>query len=241
MLQANELISEVQAILGRPNDTEIATSARITRWLNEAQHEIVEMTPGLHALELDATIAAVSDDIAYGLSEWTSSLIDNTSTVGDTTSNHYIAHIRSLQVKDGVDSYEMQYVPIDDWERRFPDPTNSEHGTGKPRSWTRKGEEIWLFPGGSTDFIGTALNLKGTIYAQDFTTDSETKSSLHAADRGLVYYAVARSWSAIGKHDLEAVWDAKYQRWLAEYSDKLNDLHEWHANIYGPEMRGIIT
>ena len=221
-MTGEQLIDEVQALIGRPDDTELITDARVTRWLNEAQQDIVEKCPGLLALEFDNTsLVCVSDQVAYNISDIT---------CGDDTASNYVAHLLDVFFLDGDNSFRIPYTHIDEFDGFFPDITT--RSPDKPTRWTRAGNQIKVSPRPSTDYVDYILKVKGTAYAEDFTTNDSDASDISMADNGLIYYAVGEAWASIGNEDRSLIYKQKYQSWLDDYIDKNDNIHSWDGNLY---------
>ena len=55
-----EMIDEVKRRCGRTDDAVLITDDQVTTWFNEAQVDIVDRTPGLHAVTFKNTTSHVS-------------------------------------------------------------------------------------------------------------------------------------------------------------------------------------
>jgi hypothetical protein len=115
VLTGENLIDEVRSIVGRPGSTDagVITDVRVNRWLNEAQQKIVEACPGLPSREIDDATSwyCVSDEYEYDFTNLSS----------------YCAglqpcHVLELWYRNGNESYQMDYMPLDEFNDEYPDP-----------------------------------------------------------------------------------------------------------------------
>ena len=227
-LGCNELIDEVKAAIGRDTDTVLVTDARVLRWLNKAQEEIAEQCAGLTALDIKNTTSVdFTEVLSYALSDFTSSL-------DDITTANRICHIYSAYYLDGADSIRLQFMPLDDFDGEYPDPTHSDFSPDKPKYYTRRGGNLETYPLCSTANADTDFRLDGSVYPVDFTaSDSTALSSLDHADDLLIAYAVFKAWAYIGKAEPAQLWLSKFNGLLEDYKRRNDVLHEWDANLYG--------
>jgi hypothetical protein len=230
-LGCNELITEVKAAVGRSTDTVQITDARVLRWLNKAQEEIAEQCPGLTALDMKNTVSVdFTTTLSYSLSEFTSHL-------SDVTTENRICHIYNAWFLNGADSVRLKFKPLDEFDADYPDPTSDDHEQNIPEYYTRRGNNIEVFPLPSSDWVDYDFRLDGSVYPIDFTTDSTSASSLERADDLLIAYGVFKAWSYIGGETGKAnalAWYNLFESLLADYKKKNDVMHEWEANIYGP-------
>lgn len=227
----SELISDVRNEVGREEDTVLITEEWVMMHLNKAQEEIAERCLGLHALEIKNTTSVdFTEQLSWSLSEFTSS-------IDDSTSVNRICHVRQLFYLDGNESVRLDFMPLNDFDDRFPDPTHTDSETGIPKYWTRRGNTIEIYPLSSCAYCDNDMKLTGSVYPPDFTAvDSTMATSLERADDGLVHYAVWEAWKKIGgdKGKTNAVFaKSAWEGWLAEYRERNDLLHEWDANVYG--------
>jgi len=184
-----ELVDEVQALVGRTGDTALCDDTRCTRWLNEAQKEVVEKVPGIHNMVFKNTTSVDTTVVlSYALTDWT---------VGDATTQSP-CHIFNVTYLDGNESVPLKYTHIDVWDEEFPDPTHSDVPVGIPQRWTRRGNAIEMIPLCATAYCDADIRLDGDFYAEDLTTNTTSPSDISGADQGLILYAVAQAWGAIG-------------------------------------------
>ena len=235
-LGLTELIVEVKAALGRETDTVLVTDARVLRWLNKAQEDIAEKCPGLTALDFKNTTSVDFTDgkLEWPLKDWTSTNSTALSTDTDNTTENHICHMYAAYFDATYSQHKIQYIPLDDFDRRYIDPTIENNALGEPRVFTRRGNNLEIFPVCSTKEVDQNFRLDGSLYPSDFTaTDSTAYSGLERADDILIAYAVFKSWSYIGEVDSAQAWLAKYNGLLQEYKTRNDTLHEWDANVYG--------
>jgi len=226
-MYCSELITEVKDYVGRSSgDNQLITDARILRWLNDAQRDIVKYCPGL--LELDfksSALYCISDQYRYSMSDITGDTTDNTAAE--------VAHVYYMQLIDGNNSYPMTFMPVDDFDGAYPDLTSDDYSRDKPCYWTRRGNYIEVNPIPDTD-MSYVLKTYGTFYAKEFTgTESTEASELEDSDDGLVYYAVHKAYAAMGNTTKTLEWKSAYESWKADYKEDNDVMMEWDWNIYG--------
>ena len=227
-LGCTELITEVKAALGRETDTALITDARVLRWLNKAQEDIAEKCTGLLALDFKNTTSVdFTHTLSYPLSDWTSSLTDNTTT-------NRICHIKAAYYAFSAESRRLQYLPLSEFDNQFIDATNVDFSTTEVSLFTRRGNSIEIAPGCNTENADKDFRLDGSLYPPDFTfTDSTAYSALDNADDLLIAYATFKAWTYIGKKEDAQGWLSMYNGLLEEYIERNNKLDEWDANLYG--------
>ena len=226
-LTGAELTDEVQAVVGRTEDTVLIDTTRVTRWLNEGQQDIVEECPGLLSREIDdvTSFYCVSDQLNYSF--------------GSFCSGYKVCHPLAIYYINGSESEKLLFLHLDDFDSEYPDPTSSDFSPDKPSVWTRRADAVEVYPRPGSDYAGAAGDLTGvlrftyTAYAEDFTTDDTDSSDISRADEGLIAYAASKAWGAIGQEALSLIWKQKYNAWLIGYKDKNDALHAWDGNIYG--------
>lgn len=223
-LTGEQLVDEVKAICGRPTDTVLLTDARVTRWLNQVQRDIAERCPGLDCLQFKntASLDLTTDGILYDLTDITAG--------SDATSVGTVVYVSSVFHVDGANSIRLDYLPLDEFDEQLIDPTSSDHGSGRPVRWTRRGQQIEIAPRPSSDYDGDTLRVDGQFYPADFTTNDSGASELEDADEGLIRGAVSEAWAAVGKHDEAALWKLRFEDWLTEYAAKNGRMEAWGWN-----------
>ena len=238
-LTGEQLVDEVRAMVGREGATNsgVITDARVTRWLNEGQREICERIVGINNMLFRNTDSlTTSADMTYAISDIT--IGDK---VADPTDIEVVNHIYGIHYIDGANSVRMQFVHTDEWDK-VTDPTSSDFGTQKPIVWTRRGDVLEIRPIPSAAFIGKNLRIDGDAYAGDFTTNDASASDISDVDEGLIRFATAKAWGAIGDLVQEDIWMKKFtnlnplggerEGWLELYKRKNDELHEWNGDVY---------
>jgi len=233
-----ELETEVQNIVGRESDTVLITDARCTRWLNQAQRMIAEKCPGVHELGFKNTTSVdFTQSLSFGLAEFT---------VGDDTASNHVCHVFGVHYLDGNESRELVFTHTDQFDSIRSDPTHSDYGFDKPFRWTRRGNNIEILPLSACAYCDKDMRLDGDFYPREFTTNDSSESSLNDADEGLILFATAKAWKAIGD-------EVRAQRtmreftnpdprggedfgWLEDYKRQNDELHEWDGGWYSDEV-----
>jgi hypothetical protein len=200
----SELIAEVQALTGRSDDAVLITSARIVRFLNDAQTEIVRFCPGHIDLEVKDADALT--------------LVTSTYSYSFAALSPAVFHLWAAYYMDGVQSYEMLYRDTEDFDRDHPDPTAY---SGMPTQWTRRAATIEVYPLPTTAENGKYIRLDYTKTPTAFSTGSLTATcQMSDAHKGLIYYSVAEAFRAIGGHQAEAdAYKGYFNEWLVDYHD----------------------
>jgi len=239
-LSCQEMIDEIQARCGRPNTTDLIDTTWCTRRINEAQKEIVEkyfLIPSLtfsNKTSLDTT-----GTVLYAVNEIT---------VGDSSTANIACHITDVWYLDGNDSRQLTFLPIDEFDNKYPDPTHSDSVFEKPAYWTRRGTEyIEIVPYCASGYWDKDLRFDGDFYAADFTTDSTSLSDISRASEGLILYGLWKAWAAIGMSNpsvaqeiinAKKAWtnpEPSYGEtlgWLEEFGDKYSQMPAWGQNFY---------
>lgn len=239
-LSCANLIDEIQALVGRPDDTELVDATRTTRWLNEAQRIIAEKVPALRPLMVDNTSLSTDQQLSYNLVDLT--VGDETAvTMADTTVS-VINRIFSIGYVDGANSRWLRYNHIDEWDK-FVDPSSSDFGEGTPIRWTRRANAIELRPIAD---VTKPLRIIGDRWPTDFTTNSSSVSELERADEGLIMFTEAKAWRAIGDEARHNIRMKQFTNanpgpneefgWLEEYGRRENELHSWDGDLYGDDI-----
>jgi len=226
-LTGEELVDEVRALTGRDDDTVLCTTARILRFLNTAQEKITKACPGLPCRYVE------------DISGWQCVTTSNQFSLASLADGSWVpAHVHEVWYRNGSQGHQMDFMPKDEFDENYPDPTDTDdYSPGKPVRWTIKGQAMHVAPFPSSDYKAAALGeatghfrVVYTAFPMDLSNNS-TVSDLSQADEGLIMYAVAEAWGAIGKEDKRAVWKQKYQNWLAEYFDDYATMSAWDNNI----------
>lgn len=224
-LTGENLVDEVQALLGRTGDTELITDARVTRWLNEAQEKIAEECPSLLALQFDVTAShtCLTTTNKYAVNEISAN--DPTEAVA--------CWVHSIYYMDGANSYPIKFLHEDEFDEEYVDLTDTSWPLDRPSHWTRRGQYIELAPLTDSGYSGDGLRFIGNRYCEDFTTNDSDTSDLSRADDGLIKYAVAQGWAAIGQEERRVLWQGYFDKWLDDYKAKNDVIHAWDGNLYG--------
>lgn len=224
-LTGAELIDEVKSLVGRDGDIVLMDSTRVRRWLNEGQRVIAEQCPGLNCTYFKNTTSVDTTQVlAFDLTDVT---------VGDST-NQEICHVFGIWYLDGNESVELIYIPVDEFDNEFPDPTHSDFAMNKPKYWTRRGQQVEMYPLCATSYCDKDLRIDGNFYPEDVTaTTSAETLDLSNADDGVVRYAVAQAWGAIGREEKFVLWQQKFNNWLEDYRNNNNLMPEWGGNLFG--------
>ena len=227
-LTGEELADEVQAATGREDDTVLITVSRITRWLNKAQRIIAEKCPDLLATHfVNTTSLDTSTQLKYAIADIT---VNSTADVSETELACYVTDVYYL---DGLNSRKLEYKFPDELDEAYPDPTHSDVAKDRPTLWTRRGNYIEMFPLCLTAYCDKDLRFDGSFYPSDFSADTTELSDLSRADEGLIFYATAKAWGAIGNEEKRIMWDTRWKNWLGEYEEQSGTLHEWDGHLYG--------
>jgi hypothetical protein len=214
-----ELITEIQCLSGRTGDTVLITSARITRWLNEAQDAIVRVCVGHLDLETRGSLAAlVSGTYQYPLSAVSPS----------------VQHVLDIAYIDGTQSKPLDYIDTDQFDDDYPDPANSGI-TGIPCQWTRRGQyiEVYPVPGSAeaTKVVKINYTKKPTAFA---VASPSAVCSMLECDNGLIWYALAEAWVVIGQNDAEVVkYRVLFKNWLED------EYRPYKDGLYGSTGDGL--
>jgi len=201
-LTLSELITEVQALTGREDDAELITQARVVRFLNMAQDEIVKTCFGhidLETKDADA-ITLATETYSYSFASLTPEVF----------------HLLDVFYMDGSMSKKLHYRDTEDFDEDHPDPTLF---SGIPTEWTRRGATIEIYPIPSESEDGKYLRVDYTKVPTAFSTSSLTATcNMAMADQGLVYFAVSEAFKSIGGHPQESAdYRNDFYTWLEEY------------------------
>ena len=237
-LTGEQLVDEVQALVGRTENQVLIDDTRVTRWLNEAQRTIAEKAPGLLALTYKNTVSLdTTAQLKWPLADITGAFTyDATTTVG-------ICHIYGVQYLDGAQSMPLRWVHIDEFDKTWPDPTNSDTPTGQPTWWTRREKAyIEIMPIGPTAIHDKDWRFDVQFYPCDLTTNTATTSKLDDADDLLIAYGVWKAWDAMGQLNSAALWKKKFSNpdpmpgedfgLLEDYIHQNGRLDMWDGNLF---------
>lgn len=223
-LSCASLAAQVQALCGRTGDTELVCVTQIARWFNEAQADIVNRCPGLHAMTFKNTTSHdTTQTLRYAIDDITA---------GDYTTQ-VISDIWDVQYLDGQNSCQLHFVHTDEFDAQWPDPTHSNSPFGKPHYWTRRGKYIEITPVCATGYCDKDLRFDGDFHAREFTSaDSSRYSDLSQADEGLTDYALSKAWRAIGDIQRAVDYSISYEAWLDQYKADNDRLNCWGGGMY---------
>jgi len=237
-LTAAEMADEVQALTGTTDtDEPLATESRITRWLNESQRIIVKKCAGIESLTFKNT---TSFDMT-SLYEFDI----NDITGGDFTTQD-IAHVWDVWYLDGNESAQLTFLPTDEFDSQYPDPTHSDIPVSFPKHWTRRAGQIEILPMSACAYWDSDLRFDGDFYPRDLSADSTEVCDISmSTDTGLIIYATAQYYAAAGKPIEARIWEKRWsnddpkneeeQGWLEDFIEANNVMHEWNGNLYWPE------
>jgi len=240
-LTGAQLTDEVQSLVGRNNDTELIDATRVARWLNEGQREISRLLPGMKSLDVKIESWCTVAQLRWDLVDLT--VGDETAVAMTDTTVSVINRIFGIHYKNGTDSARLRYTHIDEWDK-LSDPTSSDYGTGKPFRYTRRSDTIEILP--LSDTTGIPLMVLGDRWPVDFTTESSSVSELDRSDKGLIIYAVAQAWQAIGDEVKYQLGMKKFSNpdplagqdfgWVEKYRRSEDELHSWDGNLFSDDI-----
>jgi hypothetical protein len=230
MLTGAELTDEIQVLVGRPGGTdEIVDNTRCARWINECKRQICEEIPGIEKLKFKNTTSLdTTVTLSYALSEIT---------VGDLSNDDRICHIYDVWYLDGLESRRLKFVHSDEFDAKWPDPTHADMPRNIPIWWTRRGDNIEMYPLCATAYANKDLRFDGDYYDADFTTNDASASDISGADNVIIAYGVWKAWMAIGNQipgaSAEAIKaQANYTRELDDFRQHEESLTQWDGNMY---------
>jgi len=232
-LTGAELIDEVRSIVGREGAATVGviTDTRVNRWLNDAQATIVEECVGLHGMSFKNTASLdTTQTLAYAISEIT---------VGDSSTDERVCRITDVYYLDGLLSKKLVWMGTDEFDDAYADPTHSDVAKTEPTHWTRRGNNIEMFPLCLTANCNKDLRFDGDFYAGDFTLNDASGSDISSADEGLIAYGAWKAWGAIGGRAAtleEMKWKKTFNDWLDDYRNQNDDLDEWDGKMFGDEL-----
>lgn len=211
-----QLIAEVQSLTGRTGDTVLITSARVVRFLNEAQADIAKTCPGHIDLE-------VSDSDAI-------TLVAGTYSYSFASLSPTVLYPMRAFYMDGMQSQELEYVDTDEFDNEYPSPADMTPGV--PTYFTRRASSIEVYPVPTSADAGKYIRLVYTKKPTDFTTSTLTATcDMSDADQGLIYYAISEALAAIGNKDSESInWRQRYAAWLETYRQEKDGLYLAEGN-----------
>lgn len=225
------LTDEVQSLVGRTGDAVLIDNTRVTRWLNEAQEQIVKECPFIQSLRYQSnnSIDFSTDKVRYLATDITFDITFDVTT-------KMPAHIENVWRVDGADSYQLAFQPTDEFDSNLIDPTHSDFGSSTPKRWTLRGSYIEIVPRPSSDYDADTMRIDCVRYARDFTTESSSVSDITRVDKGLIYYAVAEAWAALGNEDKCSIWKKKFSNprpilmedygWFEYFKDSCDQLND---------------
>jgi hypothetical protein len=231
------LVLNVQAITGRPGDTELVTATRCFQWFNEAQYKISQYSHNIPNLQFKCltSVTVGTDDMYVGLSEITMKSADHTH-----TSPMYIGNI---SLSDGsINTYDMRYVQVDDFDGFNSDVSSAATSSGRPTIWTQRGNNIELQPRPSSDYNGYFLRITGQRQTEFTAVDTTKFSEISNCEQGLTYYAVAEAFAAIGDENKAEIWRRKFSNpqaggpadlgFLQNFGDQYARMDAWAGGMY---------
>jgi len=222
------LVDEVQAVTGRTASGEpLVDSTRIIRWFNEGQVKVVQKCVNLHSLSFKNTTSLdTTQSLKYAISDIT---------VGDNSDAERVNRIWGVSYLDGNNSEELDFMFTDDFDADYPDPTHSDIAVDKPTHWTRRGNNIEIFPLCACAYCDKDLRFEGDFFPHELSNTDNTYSDISGGDEGLIMYAVWKAWGAIGgqKATLEEIkWKKKWEDWLDDFQGLNDELHEWDGKLH---------
>lgn len=227
-LTGDQLTDEVKDFVGRSTDTELVTDARVARVISAGQVKIVEKCPGLHSLTFrNTTSLDTTQTLRYAISDIT--------TVGDASTDTWPCRIWDAWYLDGNESIHLIFAHTDEFDTEYPDPTHSDFNPDLPKHWTRRGNNIEIYPLCATAYCDKDLGFAGDFYPRDLTTNSTKVSDISGADEGLIMYGIAEAWAMIGNPASilkSQAWHNKFNTWLEDFKEQNDTLHEWDGNLY---------
>jgi hypothetical protein len=230
MLTGAELTDEIQVIVGRPGGSdEIVDNTRCTRWINECKRQICEQIPGIEGLKFKNTTSLdTTVTLRYAIADIT---------VGDLSNDDRICHLYDVWYLDGNLSRRLKFVLTDEFDTQWPDPTHTDMPRDIPKWWTRRGDNIEIYPLCATAYADKDLRFDGDYYDADFTTEDASASDITGADNVIIAYGAWKAWSAIGNQvpgatTEMAIWQANYERELDDFRRHTESLTQWDSNMY---------
>lgn len=233
-MSCENLIDEIQARIGRPDDTKLCDVTWLTRRVNECQRFLAQNIPGIPSLTFrNTTSHDTTGTIRYSIADIT---------VGDVTSDQ-VCRITKMWYLDGNESRELKFLPPDEFDILHPDPTHADIGHGKPKHWTQRANTtVEIFPYPDTGYQNKDLGFDGDFYATDFTTDSASASDISMADEGLILYGVWKAWTSIGNQSEAMLAHKRWTNpnpsvdeelgWLEQFKDRAEGMIAWSSNLY---------
>lgn len=236
-LSCQEMIDEIQARTGRTGSNDpLIDATRCTRWQNEGQRVIVQQIPSIPSLNFDnRTTHDTTGTTRYSIQEIS---------IGDISTERPPCWIRQVWYLDGHESRELEFLPPDEFDSLYPDPTHEDENFGKPLKWTQRGNtEIEIYPYCDSAYWDKDLRFTGDFYPADFTTDSTQSSDISMADELLVQYGVWQAWKAIGNlaEEVKArkAWSnpnptaGEEVGLFEQFKDRATAMPGWSWNLYG--------
>lgn len=193
------LVTEIQALTGRVADTEIVTTARCVRWLNEAQFDAAKYCRGHVDLEYKhpTAITLATDTYSYSLASLSPALL----------------HFLRAHYLDGDNSRELEYVATEDFDKDYPSPADLL--TGIPTEVTKRGNTIEVYPVPTSAEAGKYVRLDYIKRPTVFAVGSlSALCDMSDADELLIDFAVSKAFKAIGGADAMAQSNLYFQYYL---------------------------
>ena len=196
------MITEIQHLTGHVGDTDLVTTARCARWLNDAQLDIIEHCVGHLDLEYKHPTAITLEDgvYSYSLASLSPALM----------------HFLRAYYIDGANSEELDYKSTEDFDLDYPSPLDGSEGP--PTKVTRRGNTIEIYPVPSASEAGKYLRVDYTKRPTAFvTTNLSAVCDMSDADAGLIYFAVSKAFKAIGGEKLSE--SERYYQYYLDWRD----------------------
>jgi len=211
-----QMIDEVQARVGREDDTTLITDARLTKFINEAQRFIAKKLKGIPELYgKDTSLSTITDTVEYSIS---------------TIDPCYIIGVWYI---DGSESKRLIYQHHDEFDSKAPDPTHADFSASKPCYYTRRGTNIQIWPRPSSSYASKTIRIDYQKWPTDLS--GSNTSDLQRMDEGLMLYAEYKAWDTIGgetgKAEKREAW-LEFQDWIREMRDHLYIIEDDDDNIY---------
>jgi len=179
-----ELIAEVQGYMSRTTSDVLITTARVGRWVNQAQRKIVMDNAGLrdvHTLD-KTTWALVTDQYEYDLADFVTLPIAHLLSIKYIDTTNEIYHVIP-PYQGGVDQWDMNY------------PYIPQHATGVTQSYIRRDNKVEIFPAPSSSENAVPLWVEYSYLPALMTGTDAT--DLTDFDEEIIRMALAIGYSTI--------------------------------------------